>query len=95
MIGLKARQVLLFLELLEASLQCERRKYTDVFDALERQYVIIPDVKSVRRGVIEELDKLNARLGYFMNVQNIRQYARDRREDVTEEMRCIYEIADQ
>lgn len=70
MIKIKAKQVLLFLEVLEEALKIEKEKYRDCFETLKEQNINIPSVKIIRSNVIEELKSLNSRY-QFINLDAV------------------------
>ncbi|MBI4454753.1 MAG: hypothetical protein HY644_02520 [Acidobacteria bacterium] len=91
MIRLKARQVLVFLEVLESSLEIETELYSGVFQHLRLLNVDIPNVSKIRLSVIRELNALNAaQRRPFMTVELVRRAAHELRPKINDWLQEAY-----
>ena len=93
MVRIKANQVLLFLEILQASLECERTHYKDVFSTLEKKGVAIPDVARIRKGIIGEFVALSDSIGQPSDVQGLVNAVEGRRDEIREYLCEAYRAA--
>jgi hypothetical protein len=89
MIRLKARQVLLFLQVLESALRMEQQRYIAVFRRLTQEKVVLPNVSAWTNEVRQELAAL-----HVSQRDSIFAYAASRRADIDEQLRKIYSPTD-
>jgi hypothetical protein len=71
MIKKKALEVMLILEVLEISFECEQVKYAAVFKSLLAQKVSLPDVALIKDNVRKELVALVRSQGDFINLKKL------------------------
>jgi hypothetical protein len=90
MIRLKAKQVLLFLEILNISYQWEELFYQPVFDRLRKEHIELPSVEGIRKSVLEELCTLSASLGDFIDVEACERCAKVQRAAIEEDLYAAY-----
>ncbi|NTU59035.1 MAG: hypothetical protein HGB00_09005 [Chlorobiaceae bacterium] len=88
MIKKKALQVLLLLEVLEISFECEMLKYETVFKSLSGQGVKMPDINAIKNGVRGELVALVRSQGEFISIKKLFSAIKGRRNSI---MEYIYE----
>ncbi|MGB7060750.1 MAG: hypothetical protein WBF13_00170, partial [Candidatus Zixiibacteriota bacterium] len=92
MINRKAQQVLLFLDILESSLECERDAYQSVFDALEARYVEIPNVSRIKDRILEELRILNNSIGGRLDIDAARTLVSSKRDITLQHLKLAYAV---
>lgn len=77
MVSIKARQVFLFLKVLEISLEMEKKLYPNVFLRLSSAGIKIPDVNQIEKNVIKSLDTLRK----YLNLNHYEEYMREAKND--------------
>ena len=93
MIQRKAKQVLLFVEVLNCALACEKKRYASVFERLRAEKVVMPTVTVIRDGVEEELRALNARYN-LLSLPLLREYVSARCGDIRGSLEEAYLLAE-
>ena len=58
MITLKARQILIFLGLLDVSQKIEKKRFPDLYNFLDQKGIKLPKVEDIKNEVIHEINKL-------------------------------------
>ena len=92
MITVKARQVMLFLECLELSLEQERSIYGPVFDRLERDEIELPDLGNMRARIEGELRSLNrVYKGDLLDVEKLKQVCSEQRPIIETQLAEAYQ----
>ena len=91
MLRIKARQVLLFLEVLQAALSCEVKYRAPVFDRLHRQRIKLPDVDEIRNSVLGDLVALNKYLDRPLDdIAELKGWVESRRDEVRSEVDAAF-----
>lgn len=91
MIKMKARQVIIFLKVVEVSLKFERQMFPSVFEILQRDGVRIPDVQRIRINVVRELEKLNSKaLGGTISIKRHKEEAESLSGLICNELEKVY-----
>ncbi len=93
MINLKAKQVLLMLEVLQLSWKIENVKYPAVFDNL-RLDTRLPDPKRIRESVIKEIRSLKRSFSNRINIDSAITAAQENREQIGKDLQAIFELTD-
>lgn len=91
MVKVKAKQVLLFLEILDRALFWEQHVYSDVFERLAARRVEIPSVSDIRNSVVHELLLLNPNIGNRVDLSAVANYVVSRRDEIDKELGKAYE----
>lgn len=92
MISVKARQVLLFLVVIEEALIIESILHQSIFDRLEIDGVHVPDIQLMIDSVMDELRGISSLHDDFLNVEKDFEYAKDRRNVIHEQLLEMYFI---
>jgi hypothetical protein len=95
MIHIKAAQVLFFLEILDVSLRCEERRYSVVFQRLQRSLgSSFPNVSKIRQGVERELERLgsNPVTAGLLSITALRQAIEKKRTLLIAELKNAYQV---
>ncbi len=94
MIRHKARQVLVFLEILRHSLAIEQEIYSKAFARLkEVAPETIPNVSQIRQSILDELVRINASSDNFLDVNKYSSEAQSKTEAIMTQLKLIYGIA--
>ncbi len=90
MIKLKARQVLLLLEILESAWQYELVVYEKVFRRLRMEEVGLPNFKAIKQAMYEEFDVLNKLYAGLIDRGVIEERARKARKTIDVDLKRVY-----
>ena len=90
MIKLKAKQVLLFMIVLEESLAIEMDIHASIFRRLAKDGVVPPDLEKAKEGLLEELRAISDIHEGFMNVEAIDEFAESMRKDINIQLYEMY-----
>lgn len=92
MIKKKALQVLLFLIVLEISLDLERELYSSAFARLEKKGVVVPKVSKIRARIVSELRAVSRKHGRFIDVKAVIKQAKEMEEDIRGDLENVYTL---
>lgn len=90
MVSIKAKQVTLFLEILEVSLELEKAKYRHVFERLERRKIAIPDVSKLKKNLKEEFEQLNPYIDEILDIDKLFADASKKKDQIRSELTKVY-----
>lgn len=91
MMDVKARQVMVFLELLDVALACERRVYHAVFERLTLESFQFPKLQGIRAEVRGEIEAVNSVHSLGMNLGKIENHCREVRARLERDLAEAYD----
>ncbi|MBL9084519.1 MAG: hypothetical protein JNK76_22140 [Planctomycetales bacterium] len=91
MVDVKSRQVLLFLEVLDAALACEKACYPAVFERLSLESFQFPRVDTIVSEVAGEVEALNSAHSLGIDLRKVTQLREELRSDIRRELSSAYE----
>lgn len=90
MIGLKAKRVLHFVQILEISLEIERGLYPVVFNRLERDRIPIPASGDLWSGVFEEIERVGSYRQVHVDAGPIQKSVLAKKKEVEKQLKLAY-----